>query len=196
MTNILKLQMLIDQYNKYVYLCKTNVLQMKNIFLLTILTSLCLLFSSCSDGDSDVSKIDGTWYAFERTVVLTSEKDPSYAKYLQDRINEYYGDETNKNDITKKFDPEKGRVTTTMVNKESGKEISKTEYTYKMEGESLTINDMVYGSTVSQCEISGNVMTMHREIKSIEIIDIADQLGIALDIPDDIGGTLKTKDHR
>lgn len=177
------------------YLCKTNILQMKNIFLLTIFTSLCLLLS-CSDGDTEASKIDGTWYAFERTVVLTSEKDPNGAKYLQDRINEYFGNQTNKNDIIKTFDPEKGRVTTTMVNKETGKEISKTEYTYRMEGELLTINDMVYGSTVSQCEISGNVMTMHREIKAIEITDIADQLGIALSIPDDIEGSLKTKDHR
>lgn len=178
----------------YIYLCKTNTLQMKTIQILIPLF-FCLLIFSCSNGDNEIDPINGTWHTFERTVRLNSDTKNSDAEYLEERINIYYAGELNDYDITKYYDDELLKVVTTLKT-DPGKPVSESESSYKIEGDTITINDKIYGAVKYECVITNKILTLYGTLDLKRISDIASQLGIMIPIPQDIKGTIKIKDCR
>jgi hypothetical protein len=178
----------------YIYLCKTNSLQMKTIQILIPLF-FCLLIFSCSGGDDEIAPINGTWHTFERTVSLSSDTKSSDAEYLQKRINIYYEGELKDYDITKYYDNDLLKVVTTLKT-DPDKLVSESESSYKIKGDTITINDKIYGAMKYECVITNKILTMYGTLDLKRITDIATQLGIMIPIPQDIKGTIKIKDYR
>lgn len=178
----------------YMYLCKTNILQMKTIQILIPLF-ICFLIISCNDGDNKINPINGTWYTFEKTVNLSSEAHSSDAQYLEGRINVYYAGELKDYDITKYYNEETVK-TVTALKTEPGKPVSETEFTYQIEGDTIAINDRIYGTVSYRYIITNKIITLYGNLDLKRITDIADQLGIMIPIPQDIKGTIKIKDYR
>ncbi|MFV0538108.1 MAG: hypothetical protein ACK5M3_12165 [Dysgonomonas sp.] len=162
-----------------------------------ILTSLifCFFVFSCDSGDSKVNPINGTWYTFEKTVILSSETHSSDAKYLEERINIYYAGEIKDYDIVKYYDDETVKTVTTLKS-DPGKPVSETQFSYEIEGDIMTINDRIYGSVIYEYIITNKIITLHGTLNHKRITDIADQLGIMISVPADIEGTIKIKDYR
>lgn len=165
----------------------------KALFITALLVSYFL--TSCGDEDNSIPPINGTWYTFERTVNLTSEANSSDAEYLKERMNVYYAGETTDYTITKTYNDEILK-TITAPKDDPDKPINESEASYKIEGDSITINDRIYGSIKYGYLISNNVMTMYGTLDYKRVKDIADQLGIMIPIPSDITGTIKIKDRR
>ncbi|MDR1089733.1 MAG: hypothetical protein LBL79_01545 [Prevotella sp.] len=155
----------------------------------------CLLIFSCSDGDNKIEPINGTWHTFERTVNLSSDTKSSDAGYLQERINIYYAGELNDYDITKYYNGELLKVVTTLKTDPS-KPVSESESSYRIEGDTITINDRIYGAEKYKYVITNKILTLYGALNLKRIADIADQLGIMIPIPQDIKGTIKIKDYR
>ena len=176
------------------YLCKTNILQMKTIQIL-IPFIFCFFIFSCDGGDSKVNPINGTWYTFEKTVNLSSETHSSDAEYLEERINIYYAAEIRDYDITKYYNDETVKTVTTLKSDPS-KPVSETEFTYQIEEDTIVINDRIYGTVSYGYIITNKIITFYGTLNSKRITDLADQLGIMIPIPQDIKGTIKIKDYR
>lgn len=181
-------------YLFFIYLCQTNILQMKKNFILTALLA-CFFLVSCDGGDNKVAPVDGTWHTFERIVHLTSVLNNDDAKYIEERINVYYKDELNHYDIKKLYKDETV-ITTTIDKADPDNFIKESESSYLIEGDSITINDKLYGSLKYEFLITNSVMVMYGSISRIEVEGIAAQLGLLIPIPTDIEGTTKIKDYR
>lgn len=177
-----------------IYLCKTNILQMKKIQIL-ILSFICFVTFSCGDNDNKVDPINGTWYTFEQTVYLSSETKSSDAEYLQERINIYYAAELKDYDIKKSYNDEVVKVVT-ISKADPDRPVTESESSYKIEGDTITINDKVYGAVKYEYLITNKILTLYGNLNLKKITDIADQLGIMIPIPEDIKGTIKIKDYR
>jgi len=182
----------IDTTN-YTYLCKTNRLQMKKILLIALLISLSM--TSCGDDDNKIHPINGTWYTFETSVNLTSESKSADAAYLQERINVYYAAQVETEIVTKEFTDEM-LTTITALKETPNTAITKTESSYNISGDTITINDKVYGAVKYGYIISNEVLTLYGTVNQKRVSDMADQLGILLPVPSDIKGTIKIKDKR
>ena len=160
-----------------------------------ILLSICFLIVSCEGGNSEVNPIKGTWYTFERTVYLSSETYSSDAEYLEERINVYFEAELEEYDITKYYNDETVKTVTTLKSDPS-ELVSETEFTYAIEGDTITIDDRIYGTMSYEYILTNKIMTMYGKLNKQRVENIADQLGITISIPEDITGTIKIKDYR
>lgn len=172
------------------YLCTTNILQMKKITLFFIaILSISIISTSCDGGDDPELTVLGDWHTTERTLTTgNTELD-----YL---INSLYKLETKDYDVVRTFGT--SSVTTTIIERATGNVARKKEGTYMVEnGNTLIVDDESYGRSTSTLLLSNKIMTTTRTVNISDIRNIADELGIDKDLlPAEASGVLKMHEAR
>lgn len=158
------------------------------LFIVAILPTL-ITFSSCDGGEDPPVSILGDWHVTERTLTTGNED-------LDFLINSLYILETKEYDIVHRF-TESG-ITTTYTNRETGIMERQKEGTYMLESDGrLIIDDEAYGRSISTYILSNTRLTYTRDVTINDIRDIADELGIDIDVlPAEANGVLKIHEAR
>jgi hypothetical protein len=178
---------------KYVYLCTTNMLQMKNLILsFTVLLAGCVLLASCGGSEDTPDIQQGEWEMYEQKVETTDA-------YLDNMLNNIFYRELKENETTRTFSELSVR-TTVRKRETSGTEglISEVSEAYTIKGDSIYIENQIYeGIMVSRYLITDNTLTTYREISSEDIKKIVPNMGIDPNsIPGGVTGLLKIKEKR
>lgn len=189
----LKILSCASHYNKYAYICTTNILQMKKLIThLTILFAICTLSVSCDGGDDETPAIQGEWKTYEQTIT-TSDAD------LNEMLNYFLKLNLEENETTRVF-TELSVKTTLRKKGTSGTDglISESTDPYSTKGDSLYIENTLQGGiTAAKFLITNNTLTTYRNVSTAEVKVIATDLGIDPNtLPSGISGELKVKEAR